>query len=631
MFSLIQVLLPFVQTMRRVLLGISSFAAAVCFAVTLVAQDTEEIIKSHGISKFGNLKYPADFQHLDYVNPDAPKGGEIALWGFGTFDSMNPFTRKGRAGSLSSIFFETLLIGTADEISGSYGLLAETLEHPEDRSWVIFNLRPEATFSDGSPVTAQDVLFSYQIMRDEGLSSYRAELSKAVTSVEILTPHRVKFTFDTSAPTLTYPSMVGGIPIFSKAWFEETGAALDESRMEPALGSSPYVVDEIETGRRIIYRRNPDYWGLHLPINQGRNNFDRIRIEYFADTSAAFEAFKAGAYTFRNENFSQNWATGYDFPALDKGWVVRNEFHDGSPVSGQSFVFNLRREKFSDPRVREAIGLMFNFEWSNETLFYGLYERIHSFWENSDLAATGLPGEDELALLEPLRGMISDSVFSEPAIMAPQSGNRKLDRENLRKASQLLDDSGWTIGDDGLRRNGDGTVLEIEFLGASPSFDRIINPYVENLRALGVDAKYSRVDPAQFTNRERSRDFDIITSNFRFSLEPSASGLRQVLGSEHVNGVFNDAGIANEGVDRLIDHIQDADNIEDLHTAVKALDRVLRAERIWVPQWYKSVHTVAYFDQFEHPANLPPYSLGQLDFWWFNPEKAARLDEQGAF
>ena len=612
------------------------FAVATLAATQLVcigdalASSAEDIVVSHGISKFGNLKYTEDFEHLEYVNPVAPKGGEIAIWDFGTFDSMNPYSRNGRAGALSSIFFESLLTGTADEVSANYGLLARKLEYPKDRSFVVFHLRPEARFSDGSPVTAEDVLFSYELFLNEGLTSFRAELSKAVKSAVILAPLRIKFEFDTSESTIDYPSMVGGIPIMSKSWFEKTGAKLDESRLEPAIGSGPYVLDEMETGRRIIYRRNPDYWGNELPINIGQNNFDRIRVEYFADTSAAFEAFKGGTYTFRNENFSLNWATGYEFPAIEKGWVVKREFANGNPASGQCFVFNLRRDKFKDPRVREAIGLMFNFEWSNETLFYGLYSRIHSFWENSELAATGMPSEEELALLEPLRGMIPDTVFTEPAVMAPSSSQRKLDRNNLRRASQLLDEAGWTIGDDGTRRNSVGEPLTIEFLGSSPAFDRIINPYVENLRAVGVDAVYTRIDPAQFTNRERERDFDIITSSFALSLEPSGSGLRQRFGSEHVNGVFNDAGIASEGVDRLIDHIQESESIEELHIAVKALDRVLRAERLWVPQWYKSIHTVAYYDLFDHPENLPPYSLGQLSFWWFNPDKAERLNNEGA-
>ncbi len=602
--------------------------ATLLLGIQALAEDN--IIKSHGISTFGDLKYPADFQHLDYVNPDAPRGGEISVWAPGTFDSMNPYTRKGRAGALSSIFFESLLTGTADEVSGSYGLLAESLEFPEDRSWVVFNIRPEARFSDGTPVTAEDVNFTYELFLAEGLFSYRSELAKVVASVEIENPLRIKFVFNTEDSPRDYPQLIGGLPIMSKAWFESTEAMLDESRMEPAVGSSPYILDTVEPNRRLVYRRNPDYWGDHLPVNVGRQNFERIRVEYFADSAAAFEGFKAGEYTFRSENSSKTWSTSYDFDAIENGWAMKRTFDTGLPASGQSFVFNLRREKFQDIRVREAIALMFNFEWSNETLFYGLYERIHSFWENSFLAATGLPGEDELEYLEPIREFIPESVFTVPVVMAPGSGERQLDRANLRTASDLLDAAGWMVGDDGIRRNEAGETLSVEFLEDSPAFDRIVIPFVENLRLLGVDAVHSRVDPAQMTDRSRNHDFDIITTSFGLSLEPSAAGLRQMFGSQYIDGVFNDMGYGNEGVDRLIDIIQEIDNSEDLKIAVRALDRILRAEKFWVPQWYRGFHTVAYFDIFEHPETIPPYSLGQLDFWWYNEEKAEQLREAGA-
>ncbi len=594
--------------------------------------DDNDVIIAHGISKFGDLKYDADFKRLEYVNPDAPKGGEISIWAEGTFDSMNPYSTSGRAGGLSHMFYESLLTGTADEVSSSYGLLAASLEYPKDRSWVIFNIRPEARFSDGSPLTEQDVLFSYKLLREQGLPSYRAELRRAVMSAEILAPLRIKFEFNPGIPTLSLPAMVGSIPVFSKAWFDSTGARLDESRLQVAPGSGPYVLDSFDPSRQIIYRRNPDYWGSHLPINQGQNNFDQIRVEYYGDTAAAFEAFKSGEYTFRNENLSVQWATGYDFPAIEKGWAVKQILPHGFPARGQSFVFNLRRQKFQDIRVREALGLMFNFEWSNNTLFYDLYARINSFWENSHLAASGLPDEHELELLEPLRGMVSDAVFNEPARLAPtSSADRSLDRRNLRKASALLDEAGWIVGDDGVRRNAAGKALTVEFLEDSLSFERIINPFVENLRAAGVDSFLTRVDPAQYTNRTRSHDFDIITTSFGFGLEPSGPGLRQYLGSEHVDSVFNDPGLANKAVDQLIDHIQEAKTPAELQTAVKALDRVLRTELFWVPQWYKAEHTVAYYDMYERPDNLPPYSLGHLSFWWFNPEKADRLTEAGAF
>ena len=610
------------------LAGISVAAGALIFAAAGASAD-EHVIKAHGISTFGDLKYPPDFEHLEYVNPYAPRGGEISIWAPGTFDSMNPYTRKGRAGALSSIFFESLLTGTADEVSGNYGLLAESLEYPEDRSWVVFNMRPEARFSDGTPVTAEDVEFTYELFLAEGLFSFRSELGKAVKAVEVETRHRIRFTFNTDESPREYPSLVGSLPIMSEAWFERTGAKLDESRMEPAVGSSPYILETVEPNRRLVYMRNPNYWGDHLPINRGRQNFERIRIEYFADSSAAFEGFKAGVYTFRSENSSKTWATGYNFDAIENGWAVKTTFDTGSPASGQSFLFNLRREKFQDVRVREAVALMFNFEWSNETLFYGLYDRINSFWENSFLAATGLPGDEELKYLEPIRDLIPESVFTEPAVMAPVSGERQLDRSNLRKASALLDEAGWTVGDDGLRQNAAGEKLQIEFIESSPAFDRVLNPFVENLKRLGIDAVYNRIDPAQMTDRERNHDFDVITSSFSLGLEPSAGGLRQRFGSEYIDGVFNDMGYANEGVDQLIDVIQEIDNSEDLKHAIRALDRILRAEKFWAPQWYRGFHTVAYYDIFDHPETIPPYSLGQLDFWWYDAQKAEALQEAG--
>ena len=610
------------------LVGVSAAASAIILAAAEASAD-EHIIKAHGISTFGDLKYPPDFEHLEYVNPYAPRGGEISLWASGTFDSMNPYSRKGRAGALSSDLFESLLIGTADEVSAGYGLLAESLEYPEDRSWVVFNLRPEARFSDGTPVTAEDVEFTYELFLAEGLFSFRSELGKAVKSVEVESRHRIRFTFNTEDSPRRYPNLVGSLPIMSKRWFESTGAKLDESRMEPAVGSSPYILEEIDPSQRLVYRRNSNYWGDHLPINRGRKNFERIRIEYFADSAAAFEGFKAGAYTFRREISSKTWATGYNFDAIENGWVVKTTFDTGSPASGQSFLFNLRREKFQDVRVREAVALMFNFEWSNETLFYGLYDRINSFWENSFLAASGLPGDEELKYLEPIREFIPEAVFTEPAVMAPVSGERQLDRSNLRKASALLDEAGWTVGDDGMRQNAAGETLRIEFIESSPAFDRIVNPLVENLRRLGIDAVYNRIDPAQMTDRERNHDFDVITSSFSLGLEPSAGGLRQRFGSEYIDGVFNDMGYANEGVDQLIDVIQEIDNSEDLKHAIRALDRILRAEKFWAPQWYRGFHTVAYYDIFDHPETIPPYLLGQLDFWWYDAQKAEVLREAG--
>jgi microcin C transport system substrate-binding protein len=421
------------------------------------------------------------------------------------------------------------------------------------------------------------------------------------------------------------------LPIFSKAWYEATGADFEDSTLTPGLGSGPYVLDSLDVGQQIIYRRNPDYWGKDLPINRGRHNFDRIRIEYFADYNSAFEGFKAGTYTYRTEASSKIWATGYDFPAIDKGWAVKDTPPDGTLASGQSFIFNLRREKFQDIRVREAIGLMFNFEWSNKTLFYGIYARINSFWENSHLKATGQPGEGELALLRPMADILPGGILDSEAVMAPTSSERQLDRRNLRRASALLDEAGWQVGDDGMRRNDAGETLKVEILNDSQAFDRVINPYVENLRALGVDAVHTRIDNAQMTERERNFDFDMVTGNFRTSLTPGAE-LEQYFGSQSADfSIFNLAGFGSETADKLIEMVKAAETRDALDDSIRALDRVLRAEKFWVPQWFRNIHTVAYYDMYRYPDTLPPYALGTLDFWWFDQQAHDRLKAAGAF
>lgn len=591
-------------------------------------------IVAHGISTFGELKYPADFPHLDYVNPDAPKGGEISEWAPGGFDSMNPYSVKGRSAALASASFESILTGVSDEIGSAYCLLCSTLEYPEDRSYVIFNLRPEARFSDGSPLTAQDVVFSYETFLAKGLTDFRTVFAQQVQGAEALDDHRVKFTFKPGVPTRDLPQDVGALPILSKAHYEANKLDLEEQSMVPFLGSAPYVLDKAESGTSVTYRRNPDYWGRDLPIARGTSNFDTIRIEYFGDSAVAFEGFKGGAYTFRNENSSRVWATQYDFPALAAGQVVKAELPSGTKANGQGFLFNLRRDKFQDPRVREAIALMFNFEWSNETLFYGLYSRIDSVWENSWLAASGVPAPEEVALLQPLvdEGLLPATILTDAPVMGPTSGPTQLDRKNLRRASALLDEAGWLPGADGVRRNAAAEPLTVAFLNDDPSFERVINPYVENLKSLGVDARLESIDQAQMEARTRppSYDFDMIVGNAR-SGYISGSELKQYYGSETADvSAFNVMGLKSPAVDRMVDVVMAAKSNDDLTVATHALDRVLRAERFWVPQWFKATHTVAYFDMYEHPEALPPYALGELEFWWFNADKAAALTAAGA-
>jgi len=597
---------------------------------TGVAEE-DKIIQSHGLSVFGDLKYGPDFKHFDYVNPDAPKGGEISTWAFGTFDSLTPFILKGNPGALSTVFYDSLMSGGLDEPDAMYGLVASSVEYPESREWVIFEMRPEAAFRDGSPVTAEDVVFTFETLRDKGRPSYKL-LFKDFVGAEALDTHRVKFTFHPNGALREAYLTAAGLPIFSKAYYETRD--FEETSLEAPMGSGAYALKTVDPGRSIVYERRDEYWAKELPVNVGQNNFDLIKVEYFADYTTAFEAFKAGAYTFREEFLSRLWATGYDFPALDEGWVKLETLPDGRPAGTQGFWFNLRRDKFSDPRVREAIGLAFNFEWSNQSLFHGLYTRTNSFWENSDMQAEGLPSEGELRLLEPLRGRIPDTVFSEPVYSPTKSKPDSAgDRRTLRRASKLLDQAGWAVGDDGIRRNAAGEVLSVEFLNDSPSFDRIVLPYVDNLKRLGIDASAQRVDAAQAQQREKKFEYDVVIRRYSMSQTPGTE-LRGIFGSDaaDIEGSNNVAGLQDEAVDQLIQKIESAGNREDLKTAVRALDRVLRAKHIWVPQWYKPVHNIAYFDMFERPYtdNPPPGGLGELSIWWYNPEKAAALRAEGA-
>lgn len=619
--------------MRHLALSVAVLiASASAPALSQQAPDGDgKVITGHGIGVFDELKLPADFDHLPYVNPDAPKGGEIAeaIPNSTGFDNYNPFTFRGRAAVLSTIMLETILTGTADEVGAAYCLLCESLEYPESRDWVIFKLRPEARFSDGTPVTAGDVLFSYETLRDKGLSSFRVVIGQQVAKAEVIDDHTIKFIFTPDYPRRDVIQSVGGLPIFSRKDFDETGRDLEQPSAKPFIGSGPYLFDSADINRNVSYRRDPDYWGKDLPINKGRFNFDRIRFEYFSDYDAAFEAFKAGEYTFRREVSSIIWATRYDFPSLEKGWVVKETLDDGNIASGQAWVLNLRRPVWQDIRVRKAIGLMFNFEWSNEALFYGLYDRVNSFWDNSELAATGTPSEAELKLLTPLAGDLPQGILTDEVANASVSGERQLDRRNLRQAAALLDEAGWTVGDDGMRRNSKGQVLGLEILNDSQTFDRVINPFVENLRALGVDARNVRVDNAEYENRKRSHDFDIISDHLGQDEIPGA-GLQQYFGSANVGDVFNAMGLANPAIDSLIKTVEAADSREALLTGVHALDRALRSLNFWIPQWFNAHHLVAYYDQYGRPETLPPYSLGELDFWWFDAEKAAKLRAQGA-
>ena len=623
------------QATRSARLSVWVGASAALFGGALwasqaFAENHVEIIESHAFNEYGSIKYPSDFTHLDYVNPDAPKGGEISVSAEGTFDSMNPYaTLQGTPGSLSSAIFETIMAGTLDEIGTSYCLLCTTIEYPEDRSWMIVNMRDDITFSDGTPLTAEDVVFSIQLFIDQGTPSLATSLKQLITEMEVLDGNRVKVSFGEDYPFRGRIGQIGGFPVMSKAWFEETGARLDESRLETSPGSAEYMIGTVDVGRSITYRRNPDHWGKDLPINQGRSNFDTIRIEYFADSSAAFEAFKAGEFTFRRENSSINWATSYDFPAINNGWVVKEELSDENLPGATGFVFNMEREKFADRRVRQAIGLVYNFTWTNDNLQYGLFQQREAFWENELLKATGLPEGRELEILETLRADLPEEIFTEPAVVPHTSGDRPLDRGNLRAALALMEEAGWTIGDAGLLRNADGQTLDVEFLETRQSFDRIINPYIENLKALGVNVTYNRVDPSQYQARTQAKDYDMIFDGYSVGFQ-EGTGFSQRFGCEDKDDVFNPAAYCTPAIDALAELIPQAETYEEMSALITAADRIMRYDYFMVPAWYLGKHWVAYFDMYEYPDNLAPYGLGHLDHWWFNQEKYETLQAAGA-
>ncbi|MGI1662503.1 extracellular solute-binding protein [Palleronia sp. KMU-117] len=585
---------------------------------------------SHGISTFGELKYPADFPHFDYVNPAAPKGGIMSFRGTGasqTFDSLNAFILQGEPAQGLTRLYDTLLARAYDEPDAVYGLLAERLEYPEDRSWVVFTLREGAAFADGTAVTADDVVFTFETLKEKGAPRYQLDL-RDVALVTALSEREVRFDFAEGAATRDLIATVGQYEILPAHYYQTTD--FESSTLVPPLGSGPYIVRDLTAGRTITYCLNPDYWGANLPVNIGKNNFDCIRYEYFADNTASFEALKAGAYLFHEENFSAQWATGYDFPALASGWVIRETIPDDRPSGAQGFWFNLRRPQFEDARVREALGMMFNFEWSNQTLFAGLYERTDSFWENSVLQASGPLEGDELVFLERWRDRLPETVFSGPAFTPPVSAPNALDRAMARRAGALLDAAGWEVGDDGMRRDASGQALRVEFLNASPTFERIILPYVENLRAIGVDAVHTLVDFAQYEQRQEDFDYDIVSGRFVLPLSPSIE-LRELFGSDSANapGTFNLSGLADPVIDEIIEEVVLASDRATLETRVRALDRVLRDRRIWVPNWYKGTHWLAYWDVFGRPETKPPYDRG-TDYWWWDKAKYDALQAAGA-
>ena len=624
-------------------LSIRHWASALGLSAAIMAvqsvpakADEGNIVRSHGYSYFGNLDYPADYAHLNYVNPDAPKGGELSLAASGTFDSLNPYSRKGRAGALTTLQYDRLIDSSDDSIGQYYGVLAESLEYDADRNWVIFHLRPEATFWDGTPVTAEDVVYSHRLFIEQGLPSYAQAVGRMVTGAEALDTHTVKFTFNPELTARSRIETVGSTPVFSKAWFEaDPSRRLDEPRLEVAVGSGPYKLDSYDINRRIVYKRRDDYWGKDLPFNKGRFNYDSIRVEYFADQTAAFEAFKAGEYTFRIESDPKLWATGYDFPKVAQGYVVKDAIPDGSPPTPSGFVFNLARPQFADKNVRKALALAFNFEWANESLLYGLNSPRDSFIEGTPLEAKDVPQGAELEFLKSLGDVVPPELLTQPVETVHQSNPARLnDRRNLRKAAKLLDEAGWPVGEGNVRRNAQGQTLRVNIPYPSnlpTSTATMIETFVQNLQAIGVDATAEKVDPAQYTLRSRERDYDMVYTTRYSAFLSTGGGLSQMYGSkEAAFSLFNPAGLASPLVDAIIEASFATTNQTEQDAALMALDRALRYEFFIIPDGYIAEYWTAYYDMYEYPEQLPPYSLGYLDLWWINPEKEAALKAAGA-
>jgi len=597
-------------------IGGAAFVAAVLAYAPAAFADAVQT--SYGLSAFGDLKYESGFEHFDYVNPDAPKGGSIrtiSILSGQTFDSLNGYILKGDpADGVTdpyNLIFDRLMIRANDEPDAVYPLVATHAEYIPGGEWIIFEIHEKAAFSDGSPITAEDIAYSFELLKEKGHPAYRLSL-RDIEKAEALAPNRVKYTFREDAPKRDLPMVVATLPIFSKTYYTENDFA--ESSLDIPLSSGPYKVGKIDRNLSITYERRDDYWGKDLPVNVGRWNFDSITFEYFRDQEAAFEALTAGKVDLREEFSSKFWGTRYDFPAIKKGDVVKDTIPDNRPAGTQGYWFNTRRDKFSDPRVREAIGLAFDFEWSNKTLFYDLYNRTNSFFENAPFEAAGKPTDGENALLEPFRDDLKERVFGEAYVPSKTDGSGR-NRRSLRKAMKLLDEAGWKLVEG--KRVKDGKRFEIEFLDDSSAFARITGPYIENIKKLGIDAKMREVDRPQYQRRVEAFDFDIVTARFSMSLTPGPE-LFNFFSSEAADsdGSSNLAGIKDPVVDALIETVISADNRDDMETALRALDRVLRDGRYWVPQWSKASHTLAWWDRFGRPKVKPAYARGILETWW---------------
>jgi microcin C transport system substrate-binding protein len=614
-----------------VLLMLASLAA------TSASADDGPVTRSNAIAILAKPALPADFPYFPYVNPNAPKGGDVTLASIGTFDSFNPFILRGTSthgmsapwvvlpggsgsGSTVGHLWESLLTPSADEVASGYGHIAETIELPASKLWVAFELRPEAKFSDGTPVTAEDVAWTYRTLLEQGRPGFRIQMSD-VKDVVVESPRRVLFHFK-SNENRELPLILGGLPVLPKHFFD--GRDFSKPLTDPPIGSGPYRISNFELGRSVTYERRPDWWAANLPTGKGTNNFNHVKIEYFRDSTVALEAFKAGQIDLRSENISKNWATAYDFPAVARGLVIKRDFHHHLPTGMQGFAMNTRRTVFANPLVRQAMAEAFDFEWANKNLFYGSYVRTLSYFSNSPLASSGIPEGDELKLLEPYRKELPPALFSEPFKLPVTDGSGN-NREQLRHALALLEQAGWSVkGMKLLDKN--GTQMSFTILLDDPSLERVALPYTQSLQKLGIDVRVRTADPAQYQHLTDDFDFDMIMMIYPESDIPG-NELRGYFtcAASKAQGSFNAPGICDPAIDSLVERIITAPDRGTLTIAAHALDRVLLWRWYMVPNWDSRVFHIAYWDRFGYP-DKPIREGINFDTWWVDPAKVAMND-----
>jgi microcin C transport system substrate-binding protein len=608
--------------MKKVILATALFLAAM---VPAMAQQPVSTKTVNALSLIGEPRYKPGFDHFDFVNPNAPKGGTARLSvAPGTFDSLNPYIVAGTPPQGIGLVFESLTQDSIGEPSTAYGLIAESITVPSDNSWVEYTLNPKAKWHDGKPITPEDVIFSFNTLMEKG-TPFWAQYYHNVKKAEKTGPRKVKFSFD-QAGNRELPMIMGQLPVLPKHYWQ--GRAFDKVTQDPPLGSGPYRISEVKPGRSITYERVKDYWGADLPVNKGFYNFDRITYEFFQDETVELEALKTYKFDFISENTAKTWATQYtpeSFPALKAGLVKKEELRHQNPTGMQAFAFNIRRDVFKDVRVRQALGLAFDFEWTNRNMFYGQYARTESFFSNSDLASSGLPSPAELALLNPLKGKIPASVFTQP-FKAPATDGTGNNRDNLRQAVALLQQAGYEIKGKALVNKQTGKPLTFEILNAQPAFERIMLPYVEALKRLGIDANIRSVDPAQYEQRMKDFDFDMTVETFPQSESPG-NEQREFWSSAASTrtGSRNIIGIRNPAVDALIDKVIYAPDRAGLVAATRALDRVLLNSYYVIPMWHTRVFRIAWWDKFGRPAKMPAHHHGFPVIWWLDPAKDAAL------